>query len=63
VCGLLVVLSQIWSVPQRVPFCDGQKLTVITQLWPGCRVVPTQLLTTWKSPVQVTWLMQTGWLP
>ena len=61
-CGLLVVLSVTWSVPQRVPFWEGQNDTLMVQLWPGCKVVPATLFATLKSPVQCTLVMVMGWV-
>ena len=62
-CGLLVLLSVTWSVPQRVPFWEGQNDTLMVELWPGCKVVPETLLHTLKSPVHFTLVMHRGWLP
>jgi hypothetical protein len=59
----LVLLSVTWSVPQRVPFWEGQNDTLMVQLCPGCKVVPETLLLTLKSPVDFTLVMHMGWLP
>jgi hypothetical protein len=59
VCGLLGELSEIVSVPVRVPSWVGVKVTSILQFFPAARVAPQGLVeAAWaKSPLVVMLLM------
>ena len=49
VCGLLLALSAIVDVPNRLPRVVGAKVTLIEQFWPAFTADP-QVLVSLKSP-------------
>jgi hypothetical protein len=61
-CGLLLALSAIVSVPLRVPTAVGRKATLITQDSPVGKT-PPQVVERIKSPVIAMLLIASGSLP